>query len=234
MKACPSDSVPSCFPSPPRPLIFSFLMRPATPFGSPISTAAAPSCLSSTSWTEHPADASNYVSCGTTGRPSTSTASRCWASIPAARAAIRSLKALTSFRFRCWLTREERSLLATVRAGFLSNGRSTVSASTGEFGLRSAACRLPRGSWRPSPTLPSASNNKLSLIRLCSSRRGGARFQRAVPAFLPASHRPAEGPAHQRDMSPGMATPLREACATAFDPDISECIVTSSPGQSPS
>ena len=64
--------------------------------------------------------------------------------------------------------------------------------------------------------------------------RRGARFQRAVPAFLPASHRPAEGPAHQRDMSPGMATPLREACATAFDPDISECIVTSSPGQSPS
>ena len=175
MKACPSDSALSSFPSPPRPLIFSFLMRPATPFGSPISTAAAPSCLSSTSWTEHPADASNYVSCGTTGRPSTSTASQCWASIPAARAAIRSLKALTSFRFRCWLTREERSLLATVRAGFLSNGRSTVSAPTGEFGLRSAACRLPRGSWRPSPTLPSASNNKLSLIRLCSSRRGPVR-----------------------------------------------------------
>ncbi len=157
MKPCPSHSAASSFRSARKPRISSFLMRPATSFGSPISTAAAPSCLSSTSWTQPPADASNYVSCGTTGRPSRSTASHCSALIPGARAAIKSSKALTSFRFPCWLTREERLLLATVRAGFLSNGRSTVSGSTGEFGLRSGACRLPRGSWGPSRTRQSTS-----------------------------------------------------------------------------
>ena len=162
MKPCPSHSAASSFRSARKPRISSFLMRPATSFGSPISTVAAPSCLSSTSWTPRPADASNYVSCGTTGRPSRSTASHCSALIPGARAAIKSSKALTSFRFPCWLTREERLLFATVRAGFLSNGRSTVSGSTGEFGSRSGACRLPRGSWGPSRTLPFASPRSMS------------------------------------------------------------------------
>ena len=158
MKPCPSHSAASSFRSAPEPRISSFLMRPATSFGSPISAVAAPSCLSSTSWTPRPADASNYVSCGTTGRPSRSTAAHCSALIPGARAAIKSSKALTSFRFPCWLTREERLLFATVQPGFLSNGLSTVSGSTGEFGSQSAACRLPRGSWPPSRTPPFASD----------------------------------------------------------------------------
>ena len=38
------------------------------------------------------------------------------------------------------------------REGFLSSDRSTVSGSTGEFGSPSAACRLPRVSWRRSRT----------------------------------------------------------------------------------
>ncbi len=101
---------------------------------------------------------------------------------------------------------------------------SCLSAAKALHGLRSERILLLTDQTTANIILVEFSGDEFSMDSKCRDRQRrpasfrGARFQRGVPAFLPASQRPSEGPARQPDMSPGMATRHARMCAR-FRPD---------------